>query len=115
MNIPKGNTLAELCAGELTISSFYIYEAVYGPRREIENYIRYEISIANGAFSCISKTIVPADTTINGRALRGSLIYATLDYHILGPKKLVEENGNTHDRYHISVESCVDIVLHKNY
>jgi len=113
--IPHNNTLAQLCAGELSISSFYIYEAVYDSRREITNYICYEINIADGTCSCISKKIVPLDATINGRPLRGSLIYATLDYHLLGPRKLAEESIETNDRYLVSVESCVDIVLHKNY
>lgn len=114
-NIPQGNTLAELCAGKLTISSFIIYEAVYNNRREIENYIVYDVSIMNGTFSCAAKKIIPANSELGGRKLRGSTIYAKLDYHILSPNKISLGGTEAGGKYSVSVETCVDIVLHKNY
>lgn len=109
-NVPVGNTLEEMCAGTLLVSSLKFYEAVYDGNGAIASFILYDVSIVDNDYVNCTKALIPLDEAkLNGRELRGSTIYSQITYDVAGPKHMLMPDME--ETFDVSAEAIVDIVV----
>lgn len=94
-NYPTAGVLSNLQMGEpeaLEIQNVTIYEAIYNgdventirkhSTTDIKQFVKYDLSYINNVYQGYTKSILPSNTEVDGKNLKGSTIYSTIKFGI---------------------------------